>query len=96
MTTIASSLAKALPKPRYTGEHEELPTHTTSRVPRVVGSLDADQVVLKASQTADYHFPSMQLTDYRGQGLHCMGNDQDGAHAPPRTMVTEGPFQRSP
>ena len=47
MTSIATSLAKALPKPIYTGEHEELPSQ--SRGARVigVGSLEETQVVLK-------------------------------------------------
>lgn len=49
MTSVAKSLAKALPKPKYTAEHEELPTH--SRGPRILGpgSLDETQVVLKVS-----------------------------------------------
>ncbi|KAL9102506.1 MAG: hypothetical protein Q9187_009115, partial [Circinaria calcarea] len=54
MTSIAISLAKALPKPRYTGDNEELPTHTSSRVPRVVGSLDEGQVVLKRTGPPPY------------------------------------------
>ncbi|MCJ1461216.1 mRNA splicing protein [Mycoblastus sanguinarius] len=46
MTSLATSLAKALPKPKYTGEHEELPL---SRGPRIlgVGALDETQVILK-------------------------------------------------
>lgn len=47
MTSIATSLAKALPKPIYTGEHEEVPSQ--SRGARVVGigSLEDTQVALK-------------------------------------------------
>jgi len=53
MTSLAISLSKALPKPKYTGEFEELPAHTQSRGPRILGagSLDDTQVVLKASLT---------------------------------------------
>ena len=49
MTSIATSLAKALPKPKYTGEHEELPSHTHSKGPRILGAgaLDESQIVLK-------------------------------------------------
>ena len=49
MTSVATSLAKALPKPKYTGEHEELPSHTQSSGPRIlgVGALDETQIVLK-------------------------------------------------
>jgi len=51
MTTIATSLAKALPKPKYTGEHEQLPSHTQSKGPRILGAgaLDELQIVLKVS-----------------------------------------------
>ncbi|KAL6722151.1 mRNA splicing protein [Lecanora helva] len=49
MSTIATSLAKALPKPKYTGQHEELPSHTQTKGPRILGAeaLDDTQVVLK-------------------------------------------------
>ena len=49
MTSVATSLAKALPKPKYTGEHEEIPHHAHSKGPRVVGAnvLDDTQIVLK-------------------------------------------------
>ena len=49
MTSVTMSLAKALPKPRYTGEHEELPNHSRSKGPQILGagSLDETQVVLK-------------------------------------------------
>jgi len=51
MSTIATSLARALPKPKYTGEDEELVSQTKSKGPRVVGagSLDESQIVLKVS-----------------------------------------------
>ena len=53
MTSIATSLAKALPKPKYTGEHEEIPHHAQSKGPRIVGAgeIDETQVVLKVSLT---------------------------------------------
>lgn len=56
MTSIATSLAKALPKPKYTGEHEEIPTHAQSRGPRIVGPgvLDESQIVLKVSHALGY------------------------------------------
>ena len=48
---MATSLSRALPKPKYTGEDEELPSHTQSRGPRVVGAseIDNSQLVLKVS-----------------------------------------------
>jgi hypothetical protein len=50
-TSIASGLFKSLPKPKYTGEEEELPQHAQPRGPRVVGAdqLDETQVVLRVS-----------------------------------------------
>lgn len=49
MSAIATSLARSLPKPKYTGEDEDLPAHTQQRGPRVVGAgtIDESQVVLK-------------------------------------------------
>ncbi|KAF2663509.1 hypothetical protein BT63DRAFT_121114 [Microthyrium microscopicum] len=48
MATLASQLAKSLPKPKYTGDEEELPTHTKARGPRIVDASSLDtQVVLK-------------------------------------------------
>ncbi|KAI4140605.1 MAG: hypothetical protein L6R39_005725 [Caloplaca ligustica] len=38
MSSTATSLAKSLPKPKYTGEHEVLPTHTQSKGPRILGA----------------------------------------------------------
>lgn len=49
MASVATSLSKALPKPKYTGEDEELPVHTQQKGPRVVGrgAVDESQIVLK-------------------------------------------------
>ena len=49
MTSLASTLAKALPKPKYTGEHEELPS--LSKGSRIIGpeSFNETQLVLKVS-----------------------------------------------
>ena len=51
MSSLTTSLSKALPKPKYTGEHEELPAHTQSKGPKILGAgaLDETQVVLKVS-----------------------------------------------
>ncbi|MCJ1312546.1 mRNA splicing protein [Agyrium rufum] len=51
MFSVATSLARALPKPKYTGEHEELPAHAQPKGPRVIGAdaLENTQVVLKVS-----------------------------------------------
>ena len=52
MASIAASLSRALPKPKYTGEEEEIPQHAQQRGPRILGAgaLDDTQVVLKVSQ----------------------------------------------
>jgi SNW domain-containing protein 1 len=49
MTSISASLTSALPKPKYTGEEEELPQHAQQRGPRILGAtaLNDSQVMLK-------------------------------------------------
>ena len=51
MSSIAEGLFKSLPKPKYTGEDEDLPHHAQPRGPRVLGpeQLDETQVVLRVS-----------------------------------------------
>lgn len=50
------SLASALPKPKYTGEDEELPTHTQQTGPRIVDSRDIEnnQLVVKRAGPPPY------------------------------------------
>lgn len=49
MTSIAEGLFKSLPKPKYTGEDEEVPQHAQPRGPRIVGAdqIDQSQIVLR-------------------------------------------------
>lgn len=56
MTSIAAGLTRALPKPKYTGEDEEIPQHAQQRGPRIVGPgvLDDSQIVLKKSGPPPY------------------------------------------
>ncbi|KUJ17367.1 uncharacterized protein LY89DRAFT_684429 [Mollisia scopiformis] len=56
MTSIAASLTRALPKPKYTGEEEEIPQHAQQRGPRILGAgaLDDTQIVLKKSGPPPY------------------------------------------
>ena len=51
MGSVAAGLFSALPKPKYTGEDEELPAHAQPKGPRIVGPdvLNESQVVLKVS-----------------------------------------------
>ncbi|KAL2375113.1 mRNA splicing protein [Blastomyces gilchristii] len=48
-TSIAQGLFKSLPKPKYTGEDEELPIHAQPKGPRIIGAsaINESQVVLK-------------------------------------------------
>ena len=50
---MATGLFAALPKPQYTGEHEEVPLHAQPKGPRIVGPgvLDESQIVLKVSDS---------------------------------------------
>ncbi|KAH8434534.1 mRNA splicing protein [Aspergillus melleus] len=56
MTSIAEGLFKSLPKPKYTGEDEELPQHAQPRGPRVVGpeQIDESQIVLRKTGPPPY------------------------------------------
>jgi hypothetical protein len=51
MTTVTGSLFAALPKPKYTGEEEEIPQHAQQRGPRILGAgaLDDTQMVFKVN-----------------------------------------------
>ncbi|KIX99320.1 pre-mRNA-processing protein 45 [Fonsecaea multimorphosa CBS 102226] len=53
---MATGLFASLPKPKYTGEHEEVPLHAQPRGPRVVGPgvIDESQIVLKRSGPPPY------------------------------------------
>lgn len=56
LTGARMSLSSALPKPKYTGEEEELPAHTQSKGPRIVDArdLESSQLVLKRSGPPAY------------------------------------------
>src|SRR6201996_5201467 len=55
MATIATSLSKSLPKPKYTGDEEELPAHVRAKGPRVVDAASLDsQIVLKRKGPPPY------------------------------------------
>lgn len=56
MASITAALAQALPKPRYTGEDEEIPAHAQQRGPRIVGpgQIDESQIVLRKSGPPTY------------------------------------------
>ncbi|KAL1970753.1 hypothetical protein VTN77DRAFT_2587 [Rasamsonia byssochlamydoides] len=55
-TSVAGGLFESLPKPKYTGEDEELPAHAQPRGPRVLGAgaLDETQVVLRKAGPPPY------------------------------------------
>lgn len=48
---MATGLFASLPKPKYTGEHEDVPVHAQPKGPRIVGPgvIDESQIVLKVS-----------------------------------------------
>ncbi|KAL8772753.1 MAG: hypothetical protein Q9209_002098 [Squamulea sp. 1 TL-2023] len=56
MSSIITSLAVALPKPKYTGEYEELPAHTQSKGPRLLGAVTGNekQIVLQRNGPPPY------------------------------------------
>ncbi|KAL2114586.1 hypothetical protein VUR80DRAFT_4569 [Thermomyces stellatus] len=56
MSSIAQSLAASLPKPKYTGEDEEIPYRAQQRGPRIVGpgQIDESQIVLRQTGPPPY------------------------------------------
>ncbi|EAW14799.1 SKIP/SNW domain-containing protein [Aspergillus clavatus NRRL 1] len=56
MASIAEGLFKSLPKPKYTGEEEEVPQHAQPRGPRIVGAdqIDQSQIVLRKTGPPPY------------------------------------------
>lgn len=91
---MASGLFKSLPKPKYTGEEEDLPQHAQPRGPRVVGAdqLDETQVVLRVSSPFRLFKSLLKgltgMFSYRGQALRHTATAQDGDRAPPKILVT--------
>ncbi|ETI24174.1 pre-mRNA-processing protein 45 [Cladophialophora carrionii CBS 160.54] len=53
---MATGLFASLPKPKYTGEHEEVPLHAQPKGPRIVGPgvVDESQIVLKRAGPPAY------------------------------------------
>ncbi|KAL7625148.1 mRNA splicing protein [Parahypoxylon ruwenzoriense] len=53
---MAASLAAALPKPKYTGEEEDIPVHAQQRGPRIIGAdqIDESQIVLRRTGPPPY------------------------------------------
>jgi len=49
MARSSISLAGLLPKPKYLGEEEEIPTYAQTKGPRIIGAKEAEaqQLVLK-------------------------------------------------
>lgn len=53
---MSTGLFASLPKPKYTGEHEDVPLHAQPKGPRVVGpgAIDESQIVLKRAGPPAY------------------------------------------
>lgn len=88
---MASGLFKSLPKPKYTGEEEELPQHAQPRGPRVVGAdqLDETQVVLRVSLLSVYScFKADRASFHRELDLRPTVTAQDGDREPPKILAT--------
>ena len=87
MASLASGLFKSLPKPKYTGEEEEVPQHAQTRGPRVVGAdqLDETQVVLRVS--------SISIIPFLGRKLTVISNVEDWTSPlwKPRRLATSSP-----
>jgi SNW domain-containing protein 1 len=65
MASIASSLSKSLPRPKYSGEDEQLPTNTRPQGPRIVDAASLDTQVSVRRQGPP---PYGQRTGWRPRG----------------------------
>lgn len=72
MASISASLARALPKPKYTGEDEDVPVNAQQRGPRVVGAgqIDESQIVLRRTGPPPYG----QRSGWRPRGPEDFGD----------------------
>ena len=61
MASVASTLAHFLPKPKYAGQYEEIPSHAQPKGPRVVGkdAVIGNAIALRVS------FPACELASKR-------------------------------
>lgn len=99
MNSLASGLFKSLPKPKYTGEEEELPAHAQPRGPRVVGAdqLDETQVVLRVSlyrETAEMKGLITHRIPRRERALPPTETVQDGDRGRPKILAMAVPFRK--
>ncbi|KAI1449726.1 SKIP/SNW domain-containing protein [Annulohypoxylon stygium] len=69
---MAASLAAALPKPKYSGEDEDIPAHAQQRGPRIVGAgqIDESQIVLRRTGPPPYG----QRAGWRPRGQEDFGD----------------------
>lgn len=76
MASIAAGLTRALPKPKYTGEDEEIPQHAQQRGPRILGpgTLDDSQIILKVSLRLQFNAFDLTNDDIQKSGPPPYGN----------------------
>lgn len=69
---MAASLTAALPKPKYTGEDEDIPAHAQQRGPRIVGvgQIDESQIVIRRTGPPPYG----QRAGWRPRGQEDFGD----------------------
>ncbi|OTB18891.1 hypothetical protein K445DRAFT_314737 [Daldinia sp. EC12] len=69
---MAASLTAALPKPKYTGEDEDIPAHAQQRGPRIIdaGQIDESQIVLRRTGPPPYG----QRAGWRPRGQEDFGD----------------------
>ena len=98
MTSMAASLTRALPKPKYTGEEEEMPQHTQQRGPRILGAgaLDDTQIVLKVSHTYQLRSLTFANNDVQKSGPPPYGQRSGWRPRGPEDFGDGGAFPEIP
>jgi hypothetical protein len=99
MASVASGLFKSLPKPKYTGEDEEIPSHAQQRGPRVLGAgaLDESQIVLRVWQPVSISYTvyyDILMHVSREPVLRRTATERDGDRERLKILAMAAPFQK--
>ena len=85
---MATGIFASLPKPKYTGEHEEVPEHAKLKGTRIVGPgvINESEIVLKVGTSNPYVLEIKANGHLSVQDHLHTDNDQDGDHEAQMTL----------
>lgn len=97
MTSISEGLFKSLPKPKYSGQDEDIPHHAQPRGPRVLGpdQVDETQIVLRVSNVYTLAYIDSTNAIIRKPAHRPTETAPAGGPAPQKTSAMEARSPRS-